>query len=89
VSHSEGPREPAGDWTERREGPSGKVLLLIVALVLLALFVLQNTNDADINFLFWDVQVPLWIVIVVSAALGVLAGWTLAKVRRGMRRDDR
>lgn len=74
------PDEP-GEWTERREGPGGIAILLIVVVVLLLVFVLQNTNEADVNFLFWDAAVPLWVVIGIAAALGFAGGWLVRRTR--------
>jgi uncharacterized integral membrane protein len=85
------PDEPRPDegreWTERREGPGGIAILLIVVAVLLLVFVLQNTNEADVNFLFWDAAVPLWIVIAIAAGLGFAGGWLVAWLRARRRRD--
>jgi uncharacterized integral membrane protein len=85
------PDEPRPDegreWTERREGPGGIAILLVVVAVLLLVFVLQNTNEADVNFLFWDAAVPLWVVIGIAAALGFVGGWLVAWMRGRRRRD--
>lgn len=75
------PPDEGGEWMERREGPGGIAILLIVVVVLLLIFVLQNTNEADVNFLFWDASVPLWIVIGISAVLGFVAGWLARRAR--------
>ena len=80
------PEEVRGkDWVTRTEGPSGKVIVLLIALVLLVVFVLQNTERVRIDFLFWHGRWPAWIVIVLVAALGLAAGWVAATVR-GRRR---
>lgn len=81
----DGGGEDRGDqWKTSREGPSGKMIGAGIAAALLLVFILQNTNEADINFLFWDGGVPLWILIAVSAALGLVIGWFFG--RRGGRR---
>ena len=38
----------------------------------LLLFILQNTDDADINFLLWDIGMPLWLLLVITILLTVL-----------------
>lgn len=81
-------RESTPGWTARREGPSGKLIAVGVIAVLLLFFVLQNRDRANIDFLFWDGDVPLWNLILVSAALGLGAGWFLGRSsgkRRAMR----
>ena len=67
----------------RREGLSGKTITAIVALVVLVVFMLQNRDRANVDFLFWDVEARLWVVIVIAAALGVVIGWFLGRSRRG------
>ena len=51
--------------------------------VLLLLFVVQNSEKATVNFLFFDANVSVWFVIVLSAVLGFLAGWFVGKSRKG------
>lgn len=73
------------DWVERREGPGGIAILLILLAVLVLVFVLQNTDEADVDFLFWDAAVPLWIVIAITASLGFAGGWLAGALRRRRR----
>jgi uncharacterized integral membrane protein len=79
------PPPDRGGWKESRQGPSGKLIVSIVAIVILVLFVLQNTNEAQVNFLFFDGRYPLWMLIVIGAVLGFIAGWFVAAAR-GRRR---
>jgi uncharacterized integral membrane protein len=67
----------------RREGLSGKTIAAIVALVVLVVFMLQNRDRANVDFLFWDVEARLWVVIVIAAVLGFVIGWFLGRSRRG------
>ena len=46
---------------------------------------LQNRDRANVDFLFWDVEARLWVVIVIAAALGFVIGWLLGRARRGGR----
>jgi len=77
-----------GDWTERREGPSTKVIVALVLVAVLVLFVLQNGQRTQVSFLFLDGYYPLWILLVVGAVLGFAAGWLIcaARGRRKRRR---
>jgi uncharacterized integral membrane protein len=77
-----------GDWVERREGPSGKLIAVGIVAVILLLFVVQNTDRTHFDFLFLDGEFPLWAMIVAGAALGFVAGWAFARLR-ARRRDDR
>ena len=80
----DGPRR--GDWTERREGPSTKLIILAAVAILLIVFVFQNTDRAQIDFLFWSGMFPLWTMIVIAAALGLIAGWVLDRIGSAERR---
>jgi uncharacterized integral membrane protein len=78
---------PRGGWTERREGPSPKLIVAVAVLVLLLIFVLQNTDAVPVDFLFFEGDFPLWVVITGSALLGLIVGWSVGRV--GRRRDGR
>ena len=55
----------------------------------LALFMLQNTQDAKVQFLFWEFTWPVWLLILVSAALGAFVWLGLGVLRRHRRRVRR
>jgi uncharacterized integral membrane protein len=87
---SDGHGERKDDWITRREGPGGKLVVLLLALGLLILFVLQNTDEIRIDFLFWHGRWPAWIVILLVALLGLVVGWIAATARgRRIRKRDR
>ena len=71
--------------TEPRREIGGLIALAIVAAGLIA-FIVQNTRRPRVEWLFWEVNAPLWLVIVVSAVAGVLlarlVSWLLARRRR-------
>ncbi len=78
----------SGGWVERREGPSTKLIVAGVLVLLLVVFLLQNAETTKIRFLFLDGTYPLWSLLVVGAALGFAAGW-LVSAARGRRRLQR
>ena len=63
--------------------PTPKQIAAAVLAVLLLVFVLQNTDSAQVNVLVFDVEAPLWLVlavtIVVSVLIGILIGTRRAK----------
>jgi uncharacterized integral membrane protein len=78
---------------ERLEEKSGPSLFLIVTGIVVAaivIFIIQNTESAQVSFLMFDGSAKLWVVIVIS----VLAGMLLDRLlqfwmgRRRRRRDD-
>jgi uncharacterized integral membrane protein len=63
----------------------------IVALVLVALLVIiavQNLDDQSLSILFWDVTMPLVVLIALFGVGGFLVGW-LIRGRREKRERDR
>jgi uncharacterized integral membrane protein len=57
----------------------------IVALVLV-IFATQNSERVDVDFLFFDAQVRVVTVIVVSALLGFVIGWFVGRPNRRERK---
>jgi uncharacterized integral membrane protein len=55
---------------------------MLVAVVLLLIFVIQNSQEVDIDLLFiTGVTMPLIVALVISALLGALIGWLAPRVR--------
>ena len=66
-----------------RQGTNWKGWAMLVAVVLLIVFMLQNSQEVDIDFLFFtSVSTPLILALVFSALLGALIGWLAPRVRR-------
>ncbi|MGH2988607.1 MAG: lipopolysaccharide assembly protein LapA domain-containing protein, partial [Solirubrobacterales bacterium] len=66
-----------------RQGMSGKGWAMLVAIVLLLIFVIQNAQEVSIDFLFFtSIETPLILALVFSALLGALIGWLAPRVRR-------
>lgn len=72
--------------TEVREGvPWGAILLLIWA-VLLIVFSVQNADNTPVAFLVWDWEIPVALLVLITAlATLVLTGVGLAFYRRRRR----
>jgi uncharacterized integral membrane protein len=65
-----------------------------VLLLLLIIFIAQNTRQTTVSFLSWDGDVPVAVALLVAAAaglsLGLLAGvLRILQLRRRVRRDRR
>lgn len=70
------------------DGGRGWRFYAIAVLVVLALlFVLQNTDETNVNFLFAETRLPLFFALLIAIALGALIGWLTPRVRGGKRRD--
>ncbi len=67
-------------------------VLLVVLLVLLAIFVLQNTQKVEISFLGWNGSAPLAAALLIATAAGLVlavAAGTLRilQLRRRVKRE--
>jgi uncharacterized integral membrane protein len=90
VNHDGTPGGPPGPTLarmvdEHRPAPgrrlSPKAIVVAILVVLLLIFVLQNTDDTPIHFLFWNVTTGTWLALVVTFVLGLLLGLLLPRLR--------
>jgi uncharacterized integral membrane protein len=58
-------------------------------LGLLAIFMIQNTDDVTLEFLFWSFTWPLWLLSLAMALVGALVWFGLGVLRRHRRRQER
>ena len=79
------PGEPAQD--PRRLG--GGAIASLSGLAVLAIFVIQNTQEVTFQFLFLDFTWPLWLYTIMVALFGAVVWFGLGVVRRHRRRKDR
>lgn len=49
---------------------------------LVAVVILQNTDSTDVTLLFWDVSAPLWLVLLGTALVTLVAAELMGAVRR-------
>ncbi len=85
--HVEGELPPGDPDQPIREGSTTKWIVLAVVAVLILFFVLQNRDEANVDFLFWDADLRLWVAILFAVALGFLAGVIVGRITKGRRRD--
>jgi lipopolysaccharide assembly protein A len=62
---------------------NGRLISGGIVAVIALLIVIQNTNNATINFLSWSWSMPLWLILVIMFLLGMLLGGV---VRTGVRK---
>jgi uncharacterized integral membrane protein len=65
-----------------KEGRGAKQWLLIVCAVLLVLFFLLNFQQVKVHFLVATVEMPLIVALLIAAALGLVLGWAVPRLRR-------
>lgn len=68
---------------------SGGAISALTGLGLLAVFMVQNTDDVNVTFLFWDFSMPVWLLTLGAAILGAAIWLGLGILRRHRRRRDR
>ena len=68
---------------------SGGAVASLSGLAVLAIFIVQNTNDVKFNFLWLDFTWPLWLYTIVVALFGALVWFGFGVVRRHRRRKER
>ncbi|HEX4688275.1 MAG TPA: LapA family protein [Nocardioides sp.] len=86
---------PSGKDPLRRSRTSSAwfaVVALAVLLLLLIVFIAQNTQDVEVSFLGWDGRAPLAVSLLIATlvgiALAVVAGsLRILQLRRRVRRD--
>jgi uncharacterized integral membrane protein len=66
----------------RAEGTNWRRWALLVALVVLIVFVIQNAQEVTVDFLFTTTDTPLIFALLIAGVLGALIGWLTPRVRR-------
>ncbi len=75
-------RQLERDEVEGEHRGKGKWIALLLVGVVILIFVLQNRDRANIDFLFWDVDVRIWFGLTVAVLLGFVAGLLLGRAWR-------
>jgi uncharacterized integral membrane protein len=78
----------------RTSGAWSAVVGLAVLLLLLIVFILQNTQDVEVSFLGWEGRAPLAVSLLVASLVGVLlavvaGSLRIMQLRRRVRRVER
>ena len=60
----------------------------VIAVAVLA-FIIQNRGSVKLTWLFWSFSWPLWLLLVVTIGLSLIAGQILLMLRRHRRRVAR
>jgi uncharacterized integral membrane protein len=70
-------------------GVSSGVIGTVTGGGLLLVFMVQNTEDVTLQFLFWSFTWPLWLFTLIVAVLGSIVWIGLGVLRRHRRRKAR
>ncbi len=58
-----------------------KLIGLVILLVFLVIFAIQNPQPVAVKFLFWEIATSAVISILVSFVVGFLVGWLISLFR--------
>jgi uncharacterized integral membrane protein len=67
----------------------GGAIATLVGAAALVVFMIQNTDDVIVEFLFWDLTWPVWLLTLLAALVGALVWFGLGVIRRHNRRQER
>jgi uncharacterized integral membrane protein len=67
----------------------GGAIASLSGVGLLLIFMIQNTQRVRLDFVFWTLTWPLWLLTMASALLGALVWLGLGVMRRHRRRKQR
>jgi uncharacterized integral membrane protein len=68
---------------------SAKMIAIIVLLILLLIFAIQNTQPVVLNFLFWQISTSSALSTLVSFTIGLLTGCLLITIGRIKKKSPR
>ncbi len=54
-----------------------KIISILVRIVLVVLFIVQNISVVKITFLFWSIQMSRALLVFFLLAIGIAIGWLL------------
>ncbi len=86
MAHDDGDRKP-GDLEYSESGSSVWAIVAGIVGIAAIIFALQNSEEAQVDFLFFSATVPLSVVIIISLILGAILGWFVGYLRRRRRRN--
>jgi uncharacterized integral membrane protein len=69
VSRTEAIGDTVGRWAR-----IVRFILIVLLTFLVALFVLRNFDDVNVDFVFGDINIPLAVVMLISVAIGMVLG---------------
>ena len=55
-------------------------ILAAIAIVLIAIFSIQNLEGVEVSFLFWSTTISKCLIIIGTYLLGMISGWGLVEL---------
>jgi uncharacterized integral membrane protein len=63
-------------------GPRWRLYVAVAAIILVAIFILQNSQEVKVEFFFSETETPLIFALLLAALLGFVIGIALPRFRR-------
>ena len=57
----------------------------VLALVIFLIFIFQNTDDTQVEFLWLDIAMPLFLLLLLTSVLACLVGFLIQRASRKRR----
>lgn len=67
---------------------NAKIIGIIVLLVVLVIFAIQNAHPVPIRFLFWGFETTAVLSILASFLIGFLVGWLISWIGPKKKKDS-
>jgi uncharacterized integral membrane protein len=80
------PLQEGGDGTKVRR--AGRLALLGIVIVVAAVFIAQNNDRVELDFLMFGVRTRVWVGMLVTLLLGAVLGQAVEVLWRRRRRSD-
>jgi len=89
MARGDNSRDDGDGVREFEEGykPSRGLVIGGISLVVAVVFIFSNTNDTEVQFLFWSATVNLWAALLLAVVLGLGGGYFLGRRRRARREE--
>ena len=58
-----------------------KGIVFVILVIIVVLFVLQNTQVVDVQLLIWKVTMSRALMLLATFVLGIVAGWLVGRFR--------
>ncbi|MBT8349852.1 MAG: LapA family protein [Deltaproteobacteria bacterium] len=55
--------------------------IIFILIIMVLIFVVQNTQIVEVEFLFWKISIPRALILFSTLAIGFICGWMLPRRR--------
>ena len=76
------------DLQPERKGTNWRAWGLAAVVVLVFIFIAQNSQSVRVKFLFWDASAPLIFALLITTLVGAVIGYIAPIVRRHRREQS-